>query len=122
MANVVLERRVCQTGEFIFRQGDEGDCAYIVQAGQVDIVKVSGGDDETEQTEVVLGSVGEGGIFGEMALIDNFPRMAGARAAQMSTIIIVNRRMFDQKMAKTDPFIRGLLKIFAGNIRAMSPK
>ena len=122
MANVVLERRVCQTGEFIFRQGDEGDCAYIVQAGQVDIVKVSGGDDEAEQTEVVLGSVGEGGIFGEMALIDDFPRMAGARAAEMTTIIIVNRRMFDQKMAKTDPFIRGLLKIFAGNIRAMSPK
>ena len=55
-----------------------------------------------------------------MALVDDHPRMATARAAEATTFIIITRKAFQQKLAKADPFIRGLLKIFASNIRAMS--
>lgn len=113
-SDTVLERRVCQEGTTIFREGDRGDCAYIVQKGRVEIVKSSGG------SEIVIGAVGEGGIFGEMALLDDQPRMATARAAEMAIVIIVTRRTFEQKLAKTDPFIRRLLQIFAENIRALT--
>lgn len=110
----VLQRQTYQADDLIFKEGDEGNLAYIVQSGEVEIVKTI--DDE----EKVLGTVGQGGIFGKMALIDAKPRMASARASKGSTIIVVTRAMFDQKLNSSDPFIRGLLNILVNHIRTMS--
>ena len=110
----ILERKTYQRGEVVFREGGEGNCAFVVQSGAVEIVKIIDGKTK------ILGSVGPGGIFGEMALIDDKPRMASARVAQGGTFVIISRMLFEQKMAKADPFIRGLLKIFANNIRSMA--
>ena len=55
-----------------------------------------------------------------MALIDSKPRMAAARARKGSTIIVVTRATFDQKLSKADPFIRGLLNILVENVRNLS--
>lgn len=114
MANPVLQRQTLQAGDRIFKEGDEGNTAYVVQSGEVEIFK------SVDGKEVVLGRVGQGGIFGEMALIDSKPRMASARASKGSTIIVVTRDMFEQKLNKTDPFIRGLLNILVNNIRIMT--
>jgi len=114
MASTVLQRQTLQAGDRIFKEGDEGNMAYVVQSGEVEIFKIVDGK------EVVLGRVGQGAIFGEMALIDSKPRMAGARATKGSTIIVVTRDMFEQKLSKTDPFIRGLLNILVNNIRTMT--
>lgn len=110
----ILERKAIGAGERIFREGDRGDRAYVIQQGSVEIYK------EVDGQEVVLGTVKKGGIFGEMALLDDQPRMAGARAAEPTVVIIVSRTMFQQKLSKVDPFIRGLINIFANNIRNMA--
>jgi hypothetical protein len=55
-----------------------------------------------------------------MALIDSKPRMAMARCSKGLTIIIVSRAMFEEKLSKSDPFIRGLLNILVNNIRELS--
>ena len=78
MADEVLERKTCQAGERFFKEGDEGNRAYVVQAGEVEIIKSTGEEDK----DIVLGTIGKGGIFGEMALIDDKPRMASARAGK----------------------------------------
>ena len=91
--------------------------AYIVQSGEVEIYTTT-----DDGTAMVLGTVGQGGIFGEMALVDSKPRMANARASKGSTIIVVTRGMFEQKMSKADPFIKGLLNILVDNIRTISNK
>ncbi len=109
-----VERRVYYAGDTIFREGDPGECAYIVQEGIIEISR----DDNGEKA--VLGTVGKGSIFGEMALIDNSPRMATAKAAKQSTLMIVTSSVFHAKLKTADPFVRGLLNIFAKNIRAMS--
>lgn len=114
MSESILQRQTLQAGDQIFKEGDEGHTAYIVQSGEVEIYKTIDGVD------TVLGRVGQGGIFGEMALIDSKPRMAGARASKGLTIIVVTREMFDQKMNKTDPFIKGLLNILVDNIRSLT--
>ncbi len=110
----ILQRQTFQAGERIFREGDEGNLAYVVQSGEVEIFK------DIEGEEKVLGVIGQGGIFGEMALIDSKPRMAAARASKGSTIIVVTRAMFEQKLKSADPFIRGLLNILTDHIRTMS--
>jgi len=114
MAENILQRQTFQAGDRIFKEGDEGNLAYVVQSGEVEIVK------DVDGVEKVLGIVGQGGIFGEMALIDSKPRMAMARCSKGSTIIIVTRAMFDEKMTKSDPFIRGLLNILVNHIRQIS--
>ncbi len=114
MSESILQRQTLQAGDRIFKEGDEGNMAYVVQSGEVEIFKTVDG------VETVLGKVGQGGIFGEMALIDSKPRMAGARASKGSTIICVTRAMFEQKLNKTDPFIKGLLNILVDNIRSLT--
>jgi len=111
----ILDRLVIAEGEAVFKEGDLGDRAYVVQDGLIDIVRI-----DDDGTETLLGTVEKGGIFGEMALIDDQPRMATARAAVATTVIAVPRDVFAKKLAKCDPFIRGLLGIFVRNIRSMA--
>lgn len=115
--DTIVERKVYPAGDVIFKQGSTGRTAYIVQKGSVDIVRTL--DDGTEK---MLGNVGVGGMFGEMAVIDDSPRMATARAADPTTVIVVTEQMFLQKLEQADPFIRGLMHIMADTIRAMSNK
>ncbi len=116
MADTILQRQTYQAGDRIFKEGDEGNMAYIVQSGEVEIYK------EIDGKVTVLGTIGQGGIFGEMALIDSKPRMATARASKGATIILVNRVMFEQKLNKADPFIKGLLNILVNHVRTMADK
>ena len=64
-------------GARIFAQGDEGDKFYVVAEGRIDIVK--GGD--------VVAHVTPGGYFGEIALLHDVPRTAGAVASLESTLL-----------------------------------
>jgi CRP/FNR family cyclic AMP-dependent transcriptional regulator len=110
----ILDRLVIAEGASVFTEGELGNVAYIVQDGSIEIVRSSG------DSLKVLATVEKGGIFGEMALVDDKPRMASARAAVATTVIIVTREMFNKKLAACDPFIRGLLGIFVQNIRSMA--
>ncbi len=110
----ILQRRTYKAGDIIFKEGEDGSHAYVIQEGEVEIVKNIDGEKK------ILGVVGKGGMFGEMALIDSKPRMAMARASRGTTIIVVSQSMFDQKMSKADPFIRGLLNILADHVRSAS--
>jgi len=114
----ILDRRVFPAGEVIFKEGETGRrCAYLVESGKVEISKtISGGDPQ------ILGHVSAGGIFGEMALVDNKPRMAQAKTVEGTTVIIITEAVLEQKLRKTDPFVRGLLSIFVRNIRDLTER
>lgn len=114
----ILERQTFATGEVIFTEGDVGRrCAYVLESGRVEISKRT-----ADGGTLVLGYITPGAIFGEMALVDNKPRMAAARAVEPSIAILVTERVFEQKLRKADPFIRGLLNMFVRNIREMADK
>lgn len=113
MNNNLVDRQTHGAGAFVFKEGDQANCAFIVQEGIVEIVK------EIDGELKVLATIPQGGIFGEMALIDEAPRMAGARMAEGGTLIVVNRTTFESKLEKTDPFIRTLLRIFVDTIRRL---
>ena len=114
MADDALERITFKPGDIIFSEGDKGYRAYIILEGEVDIVK------EIDHKPTVVATVGKGGIIGEMALIDDSPRMASARGASDGLIIVVTADKFNAKLEKADPFIRGLLKILADHSRRLS--
>jgi CRP-like cAMP-binding protein len=108
----VLERRVFQSGEEIFSQGEQGDRAYFVQRGKVEIYQPS-----KEQVRV-LGHITTGGIFGEMALLDGAPRMASARAVEDTLCVLIPKLVLEKKLASADPFVVALLRILLANVRA----
>jgi len=110
-SDTILQRQSFQPGDRIFKEGDDGNLAYVLQSGEVQIVKTIDGAD------TVHGTISQGGMFGEMALIDSKPRMAAARCSKGATVIVVTRAMFEQKMTKADPFVRGLLNILVDHIR-----
>ncbi|MBT3556696.1 MAG: cyclic nucleotide-binding domain-containing protein [Rhodospirillales bacterium] len=113
MTSGLIDRQTIAAGSFVFREGEPANCAYIVQSGEIEIVK------QADQDFVVIATIPAGGIFGEMALIDDAPRMAGARMGVGGTLIVVNRNTFETKMAGCDPFVRTLLKIFVDTIRRL---
>jgi CRP/FNR family cyclic AMP-dependent transcriptional regulator len=112
MSADVFNRKTFQPGEAIFAQGDPGDSAYVVQRGVVEIVR------DGARNRRVLGRVPPGGIFGEMALIDNQPRMAGARAVEETVCLVVPKRLLEKKLAQADPFIAALVRVLIANARA----
>ncbi len=114
MSAELLERKTLAAGTVVFKKGDQAGCAFIVQDGTVEIYIGEKG------SETVLATIPKGGIFGEMALIDDSPRMAGARMSHGGTLVIIKRNTIDQKLAKADPFIRTLLNIFVQTIRRLS--
>lgn len=115
--DTIIERKVYAEGDVVFKQGASGRTAFIVQKGSVDIIHT-----KPDGTDTRLANIGVGAIFGEMALIDDNPRMASARAAEATTVIVVTEQMFRHKLEHADPFIRGLMHILADTIRNMSNK
>ena len=108
--------RQLNPGQTVFREGESGDQAFIVQQGSVEIFKKSG------DATVVLDTLQEGSLFGEMSLIDGKPRMASARAVGATTILVISQPLFDRKIGTVDPFVRSLLNILTDNARTMGEK
>lgn len=107
-----LDRLTFQPGEVIFHEGDAGDRAFIVTRGLVEISKTS------PKRRIVLEKIGVQGIFGEMALIDDRPRSATATAIELTQCMVVQHKELRQKLERTDPFVRALLRIMVRNVRS----
>ena len=107
-----IGRKKYDRNQVIFREHENGDMAYIIADGQVQIVK------ESDNGPTVLGVLERGAMFGEMALIDDKPRMASAKAINGPVeLLIVSKANFQKKMEKLDPFTRGLIKFMAEIVR-----
>lgn len=101
-----------QPGEIIFEAGDAGDFMYVVLAGEVEIVF---GDE-------VINTISTGEVFGEMALIDDSPRSATARAAAVTKLALVNRFDFTFYVQHSPFFALDILEIMANRLRAQLGK
>jgi CRP-like cAMP-binding protein len=84
----LLHEREYLDGEIIFDEGEEGQAIYIIAAGDVLICRQGKG--ETGR----LAQLGPGTFFGELALLDNAPRSAQARAASACQLIVFFRDDF----------------------------
>ncbi|PKU21640.1 cyclic nucleotide-binding domain-containing protein [Telmatospirillum siberiense] len=86
------ERRSFQANTTIFKEGDQADCAYIVEAGEVQIFKMVSG------RRILLGDILPWGIFGELGLIDSSPRMATAVSRKDTVCMVISKASIGQMM------------------------
>jgi hypothetical protein len=109
-----LSRLELKHGDFVFHEGDEGDEAYLILSGNVNIVRKIGDEN------IVIAQVGPGSIIGEMALIDSEPRMASARVVANSVLTIIPAKDLQirlDNLEKTDPVMRRLVGMFVQRMR-----
>ena len=79
-----LQKQHYEVGDEVIRQGEQGDTAYIIQSGQVAIIK--GGKK--------IGELGAGDFFGEMALVTNAKRNATVRCLTPCEITVLGKEDF----------------------------
>lgn len=106
-------RTVFAAGELIFTEGDSGLEAYVVESGRVAIFKT------VRQTRVELGEIEPGGIFGEMALIDDQPRMASAIAVTETACVVIGKDRLVEQLELAPKGVRVIVGALLGNIRLM---
>ncbi|KIL99618.1 cAMP-binding protein [Paramagnetospirillum magnetotacticum MS-1] len=106
-------RKKFHAGQIIFNEGDPGDMAYVVESGKVAIFKTVGGQ------KVKLGQIGTNGVFGEMALIDNEPRMASAMAAEDTVCLMIPMAALKAQIGKTPDLVILVLETLLHDIRKM---
>ena len=103
-----LYRLTFPAGNYVFRQGDIDDRAYIIESGVVEISTKQG----------VLAVLPQSEIFGEMALLDQGERSADARALEETTLIVVERQQIQSKVDRADPVLRFLLSLLLNRLRS----
>lgn len=116
MSQSHTDRQIFAPGQVIFAEGDQGDCAYVVLDGAIEISRT------TDGKKINLSSVGKHAIFGEMALVDGSARSATATAIGTTEVLVVSRARIDEGLKKTDPLIRGVLRMLARNLRGANEK
>jgi CRP-like cAMP-binding protein len=103
-------------GETVFLEGEPGKALFIVLDGRVSIFHAGAG------TEERVATLAAGGYFGELALIDDLPRSASARADEQSALLILYKSHFDDLIeghsAIAIRVMGNLLKTLTGYVRA----
>ena len=101
-------------GEVIVRQGEVGNSMYVVQAGEVEVLR------ETEDGEVRLAVLGAGEFFGEMSIFEHEVRSATVRARGEAHVLTVDKRTL-LKRIKEDPFLAvSILQTMSNRIREIN--
>lgn len=101
-------------GETIMQQGDEGTSAYIIEEGRVEIVL-----ERPDGRKVNVGTRGEGSIVGEMAIVDDSPRVASVIAVEDCKMLEITKEDFSKRLDSTDPIIQMISQVILTRYRDM---
>ena len=95
-------------GEVLIREGERGECAYIIESGNVEILVLRDGQ------MIQIGTRGPGSMIGEMAMIDDKPRTATVRALDDLVVLEITREDFAHRVESADPVIKMVKRIVTG--------
>jgi len=101
-----LRPRSMRQGEVLFRQGDAGEAAYVVESGAVEI----------RVGELVVARMGPGEVFGELALIDGAPRSAQAVCVEAGALHALDKAELDFLRRNLRPAAYKILRVLAGTV------
>jgi CRP-like cAMP-binding protein len=103
----VLDRKVYAAGDAIFRTGQPGYSAFLVQSGRIELIS-----EQPDAAPRMLRSVGPGEVFGELSLLNGGNRLATAIAREPSACEIISASNLNAIMAACPPVVRALMRIY----------
>jgi flavin-dependent dehydrogenase len=106
--------KIYSEGEIIVRQGEVGDCMYVIQTGKVEVIK------EEDGKEIKLAELGEGDFFGEMALFEKDVRSATIRPLGEVRVLTVDKKMFLRKIHDDPSLAFRIMKKMSHRIRELN--
>jgi CRP/FNR family cyclic AMP-dependent transcriptional regulator len=98
-------------GAVVFEEGDPGSRMYVIQSGEVRIVKRVGA------REITLARLGAGEAFGEMALLEDQPRSAAAVVEAAARILVIDEAAFDDLVRRNGEIALRLLRRLSARLR-----
>ncbi len=99
-----------ESGEKVFLEDETGKEMYLVRSGRVDVITYG----------TVLENVRAGGLFGEMALVDDGPRSAAAIAAEPTEVVAIDKPTFLALIREDPEFALRVMRLFAIRLRRMN--
>lgn len=98
-------------GDYIFREGEFGQHAYIINSGTVELVKFTG------DQQSVLAELEKGALFGEMAIIDSSARSASARAKTECILKVVSEEQLKKHLSSSPTASLDMMRRLASYVR-----
>lgn len=106
--------KVYQPGEVIVRQGEAGDCMYVIQEGRVAVMVEQNGH------ETPLAVLGAGEFFGEMAIFERQARSATVSALGEARVLTVDKRNLLRQITEDPTLAFHLVEHMSARIRALT--
>ncbi len=98
-------------GELIIKQGTRGNCLYVIQEGEVEVIK------ETPEGEVKVAELGETDFFGEMGLFEEDVRSCSVRAKGDAKILTIDKRNLYKSIHQDSSLAYRLLEKMSNRLR-----
>ena len=106
-----MKRIAIKKNKTIFSAGDVADSVYLIISGEIGIFLPTNTSEKPDFT------LGENEIFGEMGVIDKSLRAGRADAITDANLIRISQNDFNDKLAKSDPFVLGLIRVLVTRLR-----
>jgi CRP/FNR family cyclic AMP-dependent transcriptional regulator len=98
-------------GEVIIKQGEEGDCLYVIQQGRVEVI------DESDGNETKLAELKEADFFGEMGLFEKDIRSCTIRSLGGTKVLTIDKRNFFRTVQKDPSIAYRILEMMSSRLR-----
>jgi len=108
--------REYKNGEIIIKQGEDGDCLYVIQKGRVEVI------DESGESEIKLAELGEKEFFGEMGLFEKDVRSATIRSIGETRVLTIDKKNFYKTIHKDPSIAYRLLERMSYRLRETNKK
>ena len=99
----------------VFRAGDSGDAAYVIESGCVEVLINQNGEEKR------IAVLSKDAMFGEIALLDGKPRTATVRTLVPTVLLKIDRLHIQELLHRSDPVIQYLLKLLLERFRSSNP-
>lgn len=114
--NGLVPNKMYKSGEVIFREGDTADRMYYICSGKVQVSSMKNGE------TVILATLREGEIFGEMALVDSQQRSATVTALENTWVYTFRANHIQEKLKDADPIIHTIMRILVSTVRDLNDR
>jgi CRP-like cAMP-binding protein len=105
--------RVYQPGENIVCEGDVGECMYVIQKGEAEVLR------DVDGVPTPVDRMGEGDIFGEIAIVEQTVRSSTVRALTEVHALTIDRRTFLSRVREDPTLALNILRVMAGRVRRL---
>jgi len=106
--------KLYEDGEVLIRQGEAGDCMYVIREGEVEVIV------EQDGRETLLRVAGKGELLGEMAIFEKAPRSATVRARGQVRALTIDKKNFLRRVSQDPSIAFNVVQTLARRVRELS--